>query len=305
MKQYILQNYLKLIIIFLLIALLTILLFTRTNKTELSFQNIKNYANELRSKSLYLQAIEAYKEYLKNAQMSKKIRANIHYFIGEIYKDNLKDFDKALSHYIKIKYIDPSTSLMQTINQNIVNCLENSGRGREAQLALKEATMLNNKNQTSDEKQIIAKIDSDIITLKDFNTWFDQFPMQIRKEYSSPLKKKEMLHQFIAQELFYRKAMRKGYQNDPDIIKKSYEIKKSLMTQKLMQEELLGKINITMKDMELYYRANRQKYKKPLQEISNIVQQDLMQEKVQEKSQELLSQMIKANSVQIFDGNLR
>jgi hypothetical protein len=93
-------------------------------------------------------------------------------------------------------------------------------------------------------------------------------------------------------------------QNDPEIIKKSFEIKKSLVIQKLMQDEM-GRIKITQKDIELYYKANRDKYKKPLNQVLQLVHQDFMQEKMQEKSQELIRRMVKANSVRIFEANLR
>lgn len=303
-KDFIKKNIVSLLILFAIFILIMLNIFNTSSKEEISLNTLKDYANELRSKGLYLQAIDAYKQYLKNTHLSKKISANVHYFIGDIYKENLKDFDKALAHFIKIKYIHPDSPLLNNINQKIITCLENSGRSREAQIALQETTALNGKKNKNLQTPI-AKIDSDIITLADFNHWINELPEEIKKNYKSSIQKKELFRQYIGQELMYRMALRKGFQNDPYILKKSFEIKKNLMAQKLMQEELLSKIKITMKDIELYYKANKDKYKKPLNQIINIVQQDIMQEKVQEKSQELLSKMIKANSVQIFDDNIR
>ncbi len=303
--DFIKKNILSLIIIFLLFILLLLNIFSKPVGEEISYNQLKDYANELRTKGLYMDAINTYEQFLKSSTLSKKIRVNIHYFIGDIYRENLKDFDKALAHFIKIKYINPDSPLMQNINQKIVECLENSGRSREAQLALQESTALNQKNSSKESTTILAKIDSDMVTLKDFNDWYSQLPDEIKKEYISPEKKRLLLQQYISQELMYRMAMRKGYQNSPDVLQKSYEIKKNIMVQKLMQEELLGKINITQKDLELFYKANKEKYKQPLNQIYQTVYQDFMGEKVQEKSQEMLQQMIKANNVQIFDGNLK
>jgi len=192
---------------------------------------------------------------------------------------------------------------MNNINQKIVECLENSGRSRQAQLALEESTALN-KSRTKESATILAKIDNDIISLADFNAWFDQLPDNIKTEYASKSKKKELLQQYIGQELMYRLALRKGFQNDPEILKKSFDVKKNLMAQKVIQEELYSQIKITPQEIELYYNAHKDRYKKPLNQMIPIVQNDLLQEKMQEKSQELLSKMIKANSVQIFDDNL-
>jgi len=301
--NFIKKNLLLLINSALLLIIIALLLFPSSGANQMSFSKIKEYANELRSKGLFLQAIESYKQFLKNTSISKKTRSNLHYFIGEIYRDNLKDFDKALAHFIKIKYINPTTPLMNNINQKIVECLENSGRSRQAQLALEESTALN-KSRTKESATILAKIDNDIISLADFNAWFDQLPDNIKTEYASKSKKKELLQQYIGQELMYRLALRKGFQNDPEILKKSFDVKKNLMAQKVIQEELYSQIKITPQEIELYYNAHKDRYKKPLNQMIPIVQNDLLQEKMQEKSQELLSKMIKANSVQIFDDNL-
>jgi tetratricopeptide (TPR) repeat protein len=243
-------------------------------------------------------------QYLKNNTLSKKTRSNLYYFIGEIYRDNLKDFDKALAHFIKIKYIYPGTPLMNNINQKIVECLENSGRSRAAQLALKESTSLN-RNNTKESSVILAKIDNEMITLADFNDWYSLLPDDLKSQFTTRDKKRELLKQFVSQELMYKMAMRKGLQNDPEVIKKTFDTKKSFMTQKLMQSELMSQIKISQKDIEMYYKANQSKYKKPLQQVFQLVQQDLWQEKMQEKSAELINRMTKANSVQIFEDNMK
>ena len=305
MKDFIKKNILNLVILILIIAIIFLIIFGSSGNEELSYSNMKEYSNELRSKGLHEQAIESYKQFLKNTSLPKKTKANIHYFIGEIYRDNLKDFDKALAHFIKIRYIHPNSPLMNNVNQKIVECLENSGRSREAQLALKESTALNKSSRTKETSVVLAKIDNDIITLADFNNWYDELPDNIRKEFAALNKKKELLQQYIGQELMYRMAMRKGFHNDPAILKKSFEVKKNLMAQKVLQEELLGQIKITPRDIELYYNAHKDKYNKPLNQVVQLVQQDFMQEKIQEKSRELLNRMVKANSVQIFDDNLR
>lgn len=273
--------------------------------SEISFETLKEYANELKNKGLYLQAIKAYNEYLKNPELSKRLRANIHYIIAEIYRDNIKDFDNALAHYIKIKYIDENTPLIQNVNQKIVECLENSGRSREAQLALESSTLMG-KKRVNQSDVIVAKIDSDLITLNEFNQWYDKLPDEIKKQYPGQSGKRKLLQQFIGEELLYRMAMRKGYQNDPQILKQTFEIKKNLMMQKLLQEELRGKINITQNDLKLYYKANKERYKnKPFEMVSQQVYNDLMQEKIEEQSRQLLEKMIKANRVEIFDGNIK
>ncbi len=304
MLEFIKKNISSFVILSFLATLLLLNIFQFAGSHDLSFHNMKYYSNELRNKGLYEQAIESYKHYLKKTITSKKIRANIHYFIAEIYRENLKDLDKALAHYIKIKYIYPGSSLMNNVNPKIIECLENTGRSRAAHLALEEATALDQSGRKRGDERILAKIDNDIITQADFNNWYDELPEGIKKEFSSLQKRKQLFQQYIGQELMYRMAVRKGFQNDPEIIKKGFEIKKSMMAQKLIQEEM-GKIKISPNDIELFYKANKDKYKKPLSQVAGLVQQDFMQEKMQERSQELISRMVKANSVRIFEDNVR
>jgi len=304
MKEFLKQNIVNLTTCVLVIVFSLLILFSLPQQNELSFSEIKEYANELRDKGLYQDAIDAYKEFLKDKTLNKKIRSNIHYFIAEIYRDNLKNFDKALSHYIKIKYIYPDTPLLNNINQKIVECLENSGRSREAQLALQESTSINQKQSTPDSKIILAKIDNDFITLQDFNTWFSHLPLELQKKYHTKQEKKKLLYQYINQELLYRRALRKGLQNDPEISKTLFEIKKNLMAQKLIQQEF-GNIKVSDNEIELYYKANKEKYKKPLSQVYQQVKTDLLEEKIQEKSQEIMQKMLKANALKIFEDNLK
>ena len=101
-------------------------------KSHLSFNDLQNYANELKNKKLYTQSIEAYKNFLSVNKFSKKFRANVNYIIAEIYNNDLNDYDNALAYYIKAKYFDPHSSYLSMINQKIIQCLEKSGRTIDA-----------------------------------------------------------------------------------------------------------------------------------------------------------------------------
>jgi len=226
------------------LMLINLFLVPHSGNNGVSYEVLKEYGNELRSKGLYRHAIDVYEEYLKSGNISKRVRANIQYIIADIYRDNLKDFDNALAHYIKIKYIDPNSPLMKSVNQKIVECLENSGRTREAQLALESSTLMGSKKVEANDT-VVAKIDSDLITLREFQDWYDRLSDDVKKEYSTREARKKLLQQYIGQELLYRMAVRKGYQNSPEVLKQLFDIKKSLMLQKLLQDELKSKINIS------------------------------------------------------------
>jgi len=79
-----------------------------------------------------------------------------------------------------------------------------------------------------------------------------------------------------------------------------------LMLQKVLNEELKSKINITENDLKLYYQANKSKYNnKPFNEVVQNIYNDLLQLKIEEQSKILFEKLLKANRVEIFDGNIK
>ncbi len=275
------------------IILAALLIVPKNN--NLGFLN--EYANELKLKKLSRQAIAEYQNYLNiQKDLPKKQIANINYIIADIYYNELKDYENALAGYIKIKYIDPNNELMPQINQKIVSCLENLGRSLDAQVALEDATF-SGKNKKPSKDIMLAKIGSDLITQSQFETWLAKFPEDLKKK----LNKEDLLKQFIVSELLYRIAIRKGLENNADVLNKTFDFKKNIMIQSVFKDEVMSGIKIEPSDMKLYYEAHKKDFgTKTLEEAKEIVYQRLFQEKIQEASSKLLDRLAKAENVQIF-----
>ena len=88
--------------------------------------------------------------------------------------------------------------------------------------------------------------------------------------------------------------------------------KKRLMAQKILAEELQGKINITQADVELYFKANKDRYtekdengklirEKSFNECAQQVAQDLHLERQEEAYGNLISRLNAAENVKIFE----
>ena len=88
------------------------------------------------------------------------------------------------------------------------------------------------------------------------------------------------------------------------------------MAQKILTEELQGKIDIKDADVELYYKANKEKYvekneagetvrQKSFQEAARQVAQDLYLERQESAYRELISRLNKAENVTIYDKKIR
>lgn len=288
-----------------IITIVTLIL-TKPGGDVVGYDIIKKLANELRQKGLHKQAIEEYKNILYKKRTPKKIKANINYIIGDIYMQELHDYENALAHYLKSKHINPKSGLINNINQNIVSCLESLGRTREAQLTMEDTTVINKDKKKGGT--VIARIGERAITREEFDRWMDSIPDEIKKKHSEYKDKKALLQNFVINEMMYHKARRKGYDNDVEILRKSFDFKKGILVQKIYEEEILKDAKITPTEMQLYYDAHKDDYKdkktgkqKSFYEVREDIYQKLMQLKIDEKSAQLMGKMMQAERVRIYD----
>jgi len=88
------------------------------------------------------------------------------------------------------------------------------------------------------------------------------------------------------------------------------------MAQKILKEEIQKMVSINQSDVDLYYKANKEKYaekdkdgkivrQKAFQECAEQVAQDLFQERQQEAYQKLLERLMKAENVTIYEKRIQ
>lgn len=220
----------------------------------------REYANKLKAEGLNKEAIAEYEKYLGAFQSDPETQANIYYTIGKI-SEEIGEYEKALAYFYKVELIFPETKIKQELGEHIIACLEKTGRGLDAQRALENRTAL--EPQKEEGGKVIARIGKEQITDTQLNKELEKLPEWMKEEYKKPEKKMEFLKQYIAMELLTRKAKRLGYDKDPDIRLKLDDVLKELMIQKLLEKELTEKIKITPDQIELYYKANKNKYSEP------------------------------------------
>jgi tetratricopeptide (TPR) repeat protein len=289
--------------IFVILMIIVFLQLGRQQKLNLQTHpdRQKEYAHVLYNKGLYSQAIREYERYLDTAKLDDKKKANINYIIANIYMDRLNDYQNALVYYLKIRHFYPETKLKSEINQKIVECLERLGRSLDAQQEMEKATLLG-KQTTKKEGTIIAKIGNKEITMEELNAEINKLPPYVQQMYNEKEKKLEFLQNYIAKELMYDTARRRGYDKDKEIIEQTFQIKKNLMIQKLVKEEIEDKINISDSDLKLYYQAHKEDFKeKDFEEVKSQVKQRLMQERQKEAFDKLVKRMMEAEKVVIFE----
>jgi hypothetical protein len=266
---------------------------------------IKDYAAELSDRGLYAQAADAYKQFLLTPGLTDKKKANIHYMIAEIYRQNIYDYDSALAHYLAIKYLDPKSELLKDVDEKVVECLEKSGRSTDAQNELDNKTSL---APTGAGGKVVARIGSREITESELdrllaNSFGD--PDKLTRQ-----EKTSFLHNYVAQELMANAGERKGYQKDPDVLRRLEDFRRSLIAQKIFVEEVGGKSSVDPDKVNLYYEAHKDEFKddkgniKTFEEVRNDIYSKLSQQQQQTEAQKYIQRLLGAEHVQFIDDNI-
>lgn len=277
---------------------------------------VREYANALYNQQLYPQAIQEYQNYLNTYNISQGEQANITYTIANIYFDRLHDYQNALANYLKIKQFYPESNLQKEVNKKIVASLERLRRSEDAQQVLNETTSLNPAKHKKRPGAVVAKIGNREITQGDLDYEISQLPPSVQTQFKDKAKKLEFLKQYVATELMYNTAKRKGLDKDKDVVEATFQAQKNFMVQKLLQQEIARNVKIDDSDIELYYKANKDKYAeknkkgkviriKPFNEVKSQVTQDFLAEKRRTAYQALINRMTKAENVVIYSDKVQ
>jgi hypothetical protein len=274
-------------------------------------------ANKYYESYLYDAAITEYLDYVNTYPLDQNRQANIYYTIANIYFEKVRDYNKALEYFYRVKYLYPESNLQGDVGKHIVNCLERLQRSQDAQRVLeKEAALQPEKVEEHRPGEIVATMGNKNITLGDLEFEISQLPPYLQSQFTARAKKLEFLQQYIVGELLYDSAKRQGLEKDKEIIEGTFQAQKRLMAQKILGEEIQSKVNITQADVELYYKANKDKYtekddkgkvvrQKSFQEAAQQAAQDLALEKQQEAYRQLVARLMQSENVTIFEQKLK
>jgi len=267
----------------------------------------KKYAASLLDRGLDNEAAEAYQKILDRGHLSNTEEANLSYIVGRIYFDK-GQYEKALAAFLKVEALDPKNSLIPTVNEKKVICLENLGKPLDARQELEKNAFLN-PPQTAQRESVVAKIGKREITISELEKQIRLLPPYMQSVYTMPEKKLEFLKQYVATELLYESARRRGLEADPEILERMARIKKSLMVEKMIEAEVGDKIHVSDAEVKDYYESHKkdlvdQKNPRPFEEIAPRVREQLAIQKSNQAQEELLQRLIRAENVQFFENVL-
>ena len=121
----------------------------------------------------------------------------------------------------------------------------------------------NEKSEKSPSDKIVAKIGSVYITRQQLLDSISKLPLKQKiLIQSSPKKMNKYIESYINKEVLYREALTRGFSERENIKKSIEEYTKKVLIKSLTEEIL--KREISDKEIEQYYGANREKYKTAL-----------------------------------------
>jgi tetratricopeptide (TPR) repeat protein len=266
-----------------------------------------NLAGELADNNLFKASIDEYKKILAHQGIDPVTCGNINYLIGEIYFENVGDYENAAAYFIRARSINPKGSYYDEAGRNLIASLEKMGRMIDAKRELDRTVNIAKDKFTIKGDTILAKIGSDAIYQSDLNRAIQSLPPEIQKNYMDKKGKIEMLNQLVSLELMSKAAMREGFDREAEFAVKQKQIEKELLAQMFLTRRMMPQINIDTADVRNYYFANkREKYgDKSYNEIKTTVMMDYQQEKAQKAFGEYISRLAAMENMQVFEENIR
>jgi len=291
--------------ILLVVSILIYFQIGKSTESRLDLSRRQELASDLLDSKLYLQAIAEYDRLLSSGGLSQKKQANINYIVGNIYLNQLNDYQNAAARFVTAKFIDPEGELKEKINQNLVLCYERMGRSLEAQKELDRST---NLNRTGSEKKggaVVARIGDREITLIELEDEIEKLPPSVQTQFKDKAGKLKFLQSYIGSELLYHTALRRGLDKDREVEEGMMQVRKQMMINQLLSQEIPQDFPIGENDIKLYYDAHKDEFKdKKPEEVRSQIETELKKMKQQEAYGQLVSKMMEAEKVKIYDDQL-
>lgn len=120
----------------------------------------------------------------------------------------------------------------------------------------------------------VARIDDAVITVGDVQERINKQAPFTRGRYAALDKRKELLDLMIRVEVMAKEAERRGYENDPEVVR----VKKQQMVTRFVQKEFESKLkveDVPAADVEKYYREHPEQFNRPEEvRVSQILVKD-------------------------------
>jgi peptidyl-prolyl cis-trans isomerase C len=109
------------------------------------------------------------------------------------------------------------------------------------------------------EKELV-RINDRVITLGEFEQEMEQLPTSLKTLMITEKGRKEFLQKLIERELLLQEGVKKGFDKDEEVLSKVEQFKRGLIIEALTEKLCAGKDEVSDKEVETYYRMNKEQF---------------------------------------------
>jgi len=117
------------------------------------------------------------------------------------------------------------------------------------------------KEETATSNQVMARVGDEEITTTDFDGQIGNLPEAEQKVSAQGQGKKAVLEALVNRELLYAAARKKSLDKDAVLLSKFEELKKELVVNSYLQNEISAKLKVDDREVEVFYNANPAEFK--------------------------------------------
>ena len=266
----------------------------------------RRIGSKLSSVGVGEEAARYYIQYLEHADIPPDARAQVCLAIAQSLKQDGR-LEEALGYLYQVEELAPKTRAAKEAGALIVEVLDRLGLSQAAQTALSRRSKLSPEGQdATDAGPVVARIGDRSITRADLDEAMVDLPPQARKQLQQGQNLQAFLSQYVAQELLYEKAVKRGLDKDPRVRRQMDQLRKQLVINRLLEEQLKDKVRADEQDLRNYYQAHLEAFTPDggdapaFEVVKDKVLQAYLNDKAQSLGQDLLKEAMAAQEVQIF-----
>ncbi len=266
----------------------------------------RRIGSKLSSVGVREEAARYYIRYLEHADVPPETRAQVCLAIAQSLKQAGK-LEEALGYLYQVEELAPGSNAAREAGALVVEVLDRLGLSQAAQTALSKRSSLDRReSEAADGGPVVARIGDRTITRAELDEAMADLPPQVRAQLQQGENLEAFLSQYVAQELLYDKAVKRGLDKDPAVRRRVEQLRKQMVVNRLIEDQLKDKVQIDEQDLRNYYQAHIDAFtpdggKAPaFEEVKDKVLQAYLSEKAQSLGQQMLQEALAAQDVQIF-----
>jgi peptidyl-prolyl cis-trans isomerase C len=115
----------------------------------------------------------------------------------------------------------------------------------------------------TDNGKVLATIDSEKITMDDFNKELDKIPVNMKMLVASESGKKNFLDRLVVRKLLLKEAKKEKIDSEKDVQERLADIKDQIVIEALLKKKIITEAQISDDELKKYYEEHKEEFKRP------------------------------------------